>query len=79
MNHMRRYRWIIITFILILFIGSSCIVAQFPYRETQVIQDDDLLKEQQVLFIGNSYTSSNNFPQIFTKLAQAGEIGRAHV
>jgi len=72
MNHMRRYRWIIITFILILFIGSSCIVAQFPYRETQVIQDDDLLKEQQVLFIGNSYTSSNNFPQIFTKLAQAG-------
>lgn len=72
MNHKRRYRWIISSFILILFIGLLYIVALFPYREAQVIQDEDLLKVHQILFIGNSYTSSNNFPQIFTKLAQDG-------
>ena len=55
-----------------MFIGLSYCVARFLFQEEQFIQNDDLLQEHQILFIGNSYTSSNDFPQIFTKLAQDG-------
>jgi len=72
MNHKRRFKWTITACILILFIGLSYIAVQSLYQEAQFIQDDELLKEYQILFVGNSYTFSNDFPQIFAKLAQSG-------
>jgi hypothetical protein len=55
-----------------MFIVLSYIAVQSLYQEAQIIQDDDLLKEYQILFVGNSYIFSNDFPQIFANLAQSG-------
>jgi len=72
MNQKHRFRWVILGGILLLIIGISYIVVQSQCQDAQFIQDDDTPKEYQILFIGNSYTFSNDLPQIFAKLAQSG-------
>ena len=72
MDRRKLSKSIMIVFILVVLLGVSVIALVDRTQEGQHIQNGDLVNELQILFIGNSYTFSNELPQVFTRLAQEG-------
>ncbi|MBN1304998.1 MAG: hypothetical protein JXA13_11240 [Anaerolineales bacterium] len=72
MDEVRRTRWWIVagflTLVFLVLIAGSSVAA--PVRD--LFWDDAASTKPQILFIGNSYTYTNDFPTIFSKLNRSG-------